>query len=485
MREKLEILDRLKDFDEYAQNSLKEWKIPGMAISIVKDDEMIFSKGYGFRDPEKGLEMNADTLYRIASNTKAFVSMSLAILVDEGKLEWDKPVKTYIPDFQLQDTYATEHVTPRDLLCHRTGLPGHDGALHFDNLSRKELIDRFRYLEPSYPIRTKLQYNNWVYMLAGYLVESISGQKWECFVQERILKPLGMEKTNFNFYKSILTENFAECFYSNEDSVIQFKHYDSKDPEYVYPRAPAGAINSSANEMAKWMILQLNKGVYEGKRIVSESAVKEMHLPQMVDYWNPQYIEIGEAAGALGWFVLTYRGHKLVVHGGYFGSQVYLLPEHKIGITYMPTLGGTPQGDIILYNLIDRLLGLDELPWAERKREEFKKNAEKARLEKSKVVPDKKEGTQISHPLDDFCGQFEHPGYGNILIQKNAEGLVVHEKERDYVLRHYHYDTFEFLSEEGDVEFKVTFHTDEKGTISSASVPFEPSIRAIVFERKQ
>lgn len=472
-----DLLERLIGFDDFVENTMKEWKVPGLALSVVQDGELVYSNGYGYRDPDKGLEMNADTLYRMASNSKAFAAMSLAMLVDEGKIEWDKPVRNYIPYFKLQDSYATEHVTPRDLLCHRTGLPAHDGAMH-DFKARKEMVENLQYLEPSYDIRTKLQYNNKMYMVAGHLVDCVAGQTWESFIQERIFNELGMEKSNFSFFKSRLSNNFAECFYMKGDELKQYKMHKNFDPEHKFPGSPAGGINSTANEIAKWMILQLNRGEYNGKRIVSEKAFDEMHSPQMIDNWNSPYAEHGESSCGLGWFVWRYRGYKIVLHGGFFGSQIFLVPQKKLGIAYMPTLG-SPLSDVVIYNLLDRMLGLDQIDWNGRKIKE------RDDAVKNQVAPvsDKRLGTVPTHDLSEYCGVYKHPAYGKFPIKTDGTKLFLDNGEgMDYELRHYHFDTFEFI-EDGEAQFKITFHTDSKGIVSSASAPFEPAVKDIVFVR--
>lgn len=471
-----EMLHRLEGFDQFIESGMKDWKIPGCAISIVKDGELIFSNGYGYRDPEKGLEMNADTLYRIASNTKAFVSMSLAILVDEGKLEWDKPVRHYIPYFRLRDNYATENITPRDLLCHRTGLPAHDWALH-QYKTRKEMVWNLQYLEPSYQMRTKLQYNNLMYMVAGHLIDCITGQSWESFAQERIFDPLGMEKTNFKYYKSRLSGNHAECFYLKDDELKMYKSdRENVDLDFIYPRSPAGGINSTANEMANWMILQLNKGEFNGKRIVSEKAFAEMHSPQMIDNWNSPYEEIGESSCGLGWFIWAYRGYKLVLHVGFFGSQVILVPQKKIGVAFMPTLN-TTFVDVVNFNILDRLMGFEQINWNERKLKE----CEDAKKNQKPAVSDQKLGTSPSHALEDYCGEYNHPAYGKMLIKTDGTRLLTEDDGEVHALRHYHYDTFEVLEKDGEAAFKITFRTDAKGVISSIAAPFELAVNEIIY----
>ncbi|MBC7959105.1 MAG: serine hydrolase [Vallitaleaceae bacterium] len=472
-----EDLLKLEGIDQLIEDGLKEWRVPGLAVAVVKDGELLFSNGYGFRDPEKGLKMNADTRYRIASNTKAFVSTALSILVDEGKLDWDKPVRHYIPYFRLKDSYATENVTPRDLLCHRTGLPAHDGALH-DCKTRKEMVENLQYLEASYPIRTKLQYNNLMYMTAGHLVDCISGQSWESFAQERIFKPLAMEKTNFSFAKSRLTDNFAECFYLKNDELRQYKYNNNSDPEYIYPRSPAGGINTTVNEIANWMIMQLNKGEFKGNRVVSENAFSQMHSPQMIDNWNSPYDELGESSCGLGWFIWAYRGEKLVVHGGFFGSQVYLLPKRNIGIAVFPTLG-SPLSDSTLFNIIDRLLGLNQIDWTGR----YINEREEAKKKQQPEVSNQIKETTPSHALEDYCGEFFNQGYGKFLIEWDGSNLFHKGDDHNHYLRHFHYDSFELLEPNGEVAFKITFNTDAKGVISSISVPFEPAVKDIIFTR--
>jgi CubicO group peptidase (beta-lactamase class C family) len=471
------ILERLSGFDDFVENTMKEWKVPGLALSVVKDGELIFSNGYGYRDPEKGLKMDADTLYRMASNSKAFASMSLAMLVDEGKLEWDKPVRNYIPYFKLKDPYATEHVTPRDLLCHRTGLPAHDGAQF---KTRKEMVENLQYLEPSYPIRTKLQYNNKMYMVAGHLVDCISGQSWESFIKEKIFDVIGMEKSNFSFFKSRLSGNFAECYYLKDNELKKYKTNKEFDPEHIFPGSPAGGINSTANEIAKWMILQLNKGEYNGKRIVSEKAFAEMHSPQMIDNWNSPYEEHGESSCGLGWFIWSYRGHKVVLHGGFFGSQIFLIPQKKLGIAYMPTLG-SPLSDVVIFNMLDRMLGLDCINWNERKI----KDRDEALKNQKKPISERRPDTNPSHALSDFCGIFMHPAYGKFLVKTDGTKLFLDvEEDKVYELQHYHFDTFELL-EDGEDPVKMTFHTDARGNISSVSAPFEPAVKDIEFIRSE
>jgi len=191
--------EALKDFEEVVTDAMKKFDVPGMAIAIVKYNDVVYSKGFGYRDVEKQLPVTPDTLFAIGSSTKAFTTFVLGTLVDEGKIEWDKPVRNYIPWFKLYDTGASERMTPRDLVTHRSGLPRHD-LVWYNNYdaSRKWLVERLPYLEPSADLREKFQYNNLMFLTAGYLTEVVTGKTWEEAVRERILLPLSMTRTNFS-----------------------------------------------------------------------------------------------------------------------------------------------------------------------------------------------------------------------------------------------------------------------------------------------
>lgn len=483
MREK-EIDNKLNGLDEFIMETIKDWKIPGLAIGVVKEDEVIYSKGFGMRDPEKDLEVNAETLFLTASNTKAFTSMSIGILVDEGKLEWDKPIKHYIPTFKLFDPYATEHLTLRDILCHRSGLPSHDWSMDDKNLTRKDRVELLQYLEPNMDIRAKHQYNNIMFMLAGYVVECVTGEIWEKFVQERILDPLEMTSTNFSRYKSMKTDNFAEHYHEVNDEIKKFTWENNGDPDSFSPRGPAGSINSNIIDLAKWLKLHLNKGVYNGKRIISEESLKQMHLPQIVDFWDIRDKEYSDGSCGMGWFIWYYRGHKIVEHGGFFGTRILLLPNERIGIIYLPTLLSLAQ-DSIPNTIIDRLLGYEATPWNERKKALFAEEKEKAKLEAEKIKAQfpRKEGTKPSHELKDYVGVYNHPAYLKLNIGLEDEKLVISHWGEKFTLSHYHYDTFEVLDPSGELIFRLTFHTDANGLVNSITSPFEPTIKDIEFLR--
>ncbi len=470
-------MEWLRDF---INNTIQEWKVPGLAIAIVQDNQIIFCEGFGLRDVEKGLKVTPKTLFAIGSCTKAFTTMAMGILADRGKLDWDKPVRNYLPTFKLYDSYATEHITPRDLVTHRSGLPRHDGVWYGTPFTRQEIVERLQYLEPSHELRTVFQYQNLMYMTAGYLVGQIAGSSWEEFVQQEIFNPLSMEGSNFSVVKSQEADDFALPYQEKDDEVkeIPFRNIDAV--------GPAGSINAHVTDMAKWLLLHLNQGKYDDKQIISSGNLSQMHMPQFVAPGPLEYEEILYSSYGLGWGITAYRGHNFIQHGGGidgFSALTTLMPQDKIGVVVLTNMNGTPLPSILTYQICDRLLGLDEVPWNERikkKVDEAKEAAEKA---KETTSSDRKTGTQPSHPLEDYTGNFEHPAYGIVSIEINDTHLKATHYSTVYELQHYHYDIFELKSELLEITERLSFFTDTKGNITSLSIPLEHTVKDIVFTR--
>src|ERR1043165_332207 len=307
---------RLKEIDEYAQKALRDWNIPGMAIAIVKDDKVIFAKGYGVRELGKPESVDEHTLFAIASNTKAFTASAVGILVDEGKIKWDDPVTKYLPDFQLYDPYVTREMTVRDLLSHRSGLATFGGDLlwYETNYDRKEIIRRIRYLKPIYSFRSRYGYQNIMFLTAGEIVAAVSGKSWDEFVRERFFNPLGMRMTTTSVRAFKPGDNVATP-HNEMDGKVRVIRYSVVDNV-----GGAAAINSNVAEMAEWLRLQLGRGTYNGKQIFSSKVSHEL--------WSPNTIipisEAGEKFNptrhfnlyGMGFFLSDYHGRKVVSHSG-------------------------------------------------------------------------------------------------------------------------------------------------------------------------
>ncbi|MBC8358146.1 MAG: serine hydrolase [Candidatus Aminicenantes bacterium] len=470
----------LKGLEKFINKTMEEWKVPGLGISILKDGNVVFSQGFGLRDVKRSMPVTPRTLFAIGSCTKAFTAVTMGILVDEGKLGWDTPVKEYLPTFKLKDPFATEKMTPRDLVCHRSGLPRHDSMWYNSSASRKELFDRLQYLEPSKDFRTTYQYQNLMFMTAGYMVGKIAGESWERLVRNRIIVPLGMNNSNFSVNDSQKDIDFALPYMEKDDKIIEipFRNIDTV--------GPAGSINSSVTDMANWLYLNLNKGKLGEQQIISEASLKEIHSPQMISSKSYKYDETFYSTYGMGWGITAYRGHLKLQHGGGidgFTALVTFMPRDNIGIVILTNKSGTPLPSIIANNVYDRLLGLKQIDWNKRIRDEVdkaKEEAEKAKKEKDK---DQKLNTKPSHPLEDYAGDYEHPGYGIISVKKEGDLLKAEYNSIPFTLKHYHYDVFEFNNELLDMSTKASFFTDLKGNIGSLTIQLEPAVKESIFTR--
>src|SRR4051794_14282864 len=316
-------------FEGFVDNVLKDWNLPGLAVGIVQSNKTIYAKGFGFRDVEKRLPVTTNTLFAIGSTTKAFTCAVLGTLVDEGKLDWDKPVRNYIPEFRLKDSHATELTTPRDLVTHRTGLPRHDLVWYGStSISRREVMQRLAYLEPSHAFREKFQYNNLMYVVAGHLIETITGQRWEENVRQRIFAPLGITNSNFSVRDSQRVTDFALPYREEKDEVkrIPFRNIDLV--------GPAGSINSSIHDMIPWLMLNLNKGKHGDRAIINASTLADIHSPQMTTGATVERADSSQPVYCLGWGISTDHGHRRLAHGGGidgFITQVILYPDDALG----------------------------------------------------------------------------------------------------------------------------------------------------------
>jgi CubicO group peptidase (beta-lactamase class C family) len=471
----------LNGFDGFVEQVMKDWHVPGLAVAIVKDGRVVYAKGYGYRDVKKGLKVTPDTLFAIGSCSKSFTATSLAILASEGKLDWDKPLRDYLPDFRLYDGYATAQLRPRDLVTHQSGLPRHDLVWYGSPLSRKELFDRLRYLEPSKPLHAKYQYNNLMFMTAGVLIERISGNTWEEFVRRRILDPLGMKATNFSVNDSQKTSDFSLPYQelNGEVKEIPFRNIDAI--------GPAGSINSSVNEMTHWLLLQLSKGKFEGRQIVAEKNLAEVHTPQIVAGGDLKYDESFYSSYAMGWAVTSYRGHPAVAHSGGidgFTSAVRFLPKDQLGVVVL-TNSSSPASGLISSNAVDRMLGLSEAPWAQRALDDMAKAKQTQAKAKADDEAKRKKDAQPTHKLSDYTGQFEHPAYQTLTISQEGEQLKFELHGLTGGLKHYHYDVFQGTEGSAGLEgTKLTFIVNPAGEIDSVVIPLEPSVKEIIFKRK-
>ncbi|WP_395006085.1 serine hydrolase [Undibacterium sp.] len=474
----------LVGFENEVEKIRNEWKVPGLAIAIIKGNQIIYAKGHGLRDVVKNLPMTADTILPIGSSTKAFTTAVMASLVDEGKLEWDKPIRSWIPTFKLQDAVATERMTPLDLVTHRSGMPRHDALWYNATLSRADMVRRLQYLEPNKDFRTDFQYNNAMFLTAGYLSEVITGKSWEENVKEKLFMPLGMKRANFSVEETQKDADFSQPYREEKNGTVKQIPYRS-----ISNVGPAGSINSSVNELSAWMQIHLNKGKFQGKQVLSPASIEYLHIPRMVlggAQSKPELVAIGYAPG---WFSDVYRGQLRLHHGGNidgFAAMVMMLPGSDIGIAVLSNLDGSPVRDFITRAAIDRLMGLEKRDWsgeALKRKNAMKADNDKAE-EKKKMAH--KTGTKPSHPITDYAGEYEHPGYGIATITQKDGKLTVEFNGIKTPLEHWHYDTFNGLKADDPVfeDQKIQFLTGLDGEIDAVKTALEPAVKDIVFTKK-
>jgi len=466
---------RIESLDDFILEEMEDWKVPGAAIVIVKNGEVILSKGYGTRNLKENKKVTEETIFAIGSSSKAFTAMVAGILVDEDRLKWDVPVTNYMPWFKMHDIFATERVTVRDMLCHRTGLARNHAAWYLVQCDRKELVRRIRYLLPNRDFRTGIGYQNQLYAAIGYLVEEITGKTWEEFVQEKIFDPLGMVSSQFSVEQSKVVPDLAAPYAEMERGVVEVPFHN------LDTIGPAGSINSNIKDMARWLLLNLNQGKYGGIQVISKASFEEMVTPQIIE--GPERIgfpckfpELQFHTYGLGWFIESFRGHKMVHHGGGidgFSALVSFMPDEKVGMVILTNLKNRqPFVHSLQYEAYDRLLGYKGRDWSGEVKEHITIVEQNLIEEKEALLQSAKQGTSPSLALQEYSGIYEHVGYGVITVSVEGENLKVKHGKNEIILKHHHYNVFFWDEGLFGVYFLVTFHINKDGDINKLMIPY-------------
>ena len=332
-----------KAIDALAEKALKDFETPGLAIAIVKDDKVLLVKGYGVREVGGKEPVTENTLFAIASCSKAFTAGSVASLIDEGKMKWDDRLSQHLTGFRLADPLADREVTLRDSMSHRHGLSRHDVLWIKSPWSREEIIQRMAYIAPTTSFRSTFEYNNLMFLAAGQAAGKANGSSWEDVVQKKIFNPLGMKAACFST-TVVEKREHARPHRRDEERKVESFPWDNIDNV-----GPAGSINACVGELSQWLRVQLNEGKLGDRRILSTATIKEMHMPQMVvrleGRWPTTFpLDVTtQLSYGLGWFISDYRAHHCVSHGGTlegFRAQTLLFPKDKLGIVVLSNLGG-------------------------------------------------------------------------------------------------------------------------------------------------
>ena len=468
---------QLNGFDQYMTQTLKDWNAPGACVGIIYKNKLVFAKGYGYRDYEKKLPVTPNTLYQIASNTKLFTTIATGMLVEQGKLDWDKPIITYVPSIQFYNNELNNTVTIHDMLSHRTGISRHDLIWYKADFSRKELFEKLKYLEPSQPLRQGFLYNNLMYSASGYIIELLAGKTWENFLSENIFTPLRMNSTVFSIRDMTKQVDYGVPFNEKRDTSILYRipFY-----EETGGMGPAGSIISNVNDMSHWLQALMNDGKYEGKQVLPSSAVKTSLTPSVAlpnTNLEKGYTEILNPVYCMGRQQSSYRGHLLAYHGGDlpgFHSQISYMPMDSIGvIVFVIGDQSAPLYNIISYNVYERLLGLSLTPWSERILKDVKEGKRIGREARGKATVGKVKGTNPSHPLEDYAGLYENAAYGIIKITQKDTALQFTLHHISLPLYHFHYDRFDTPNDEEDGLFSLNFATNPQGDIDRFAISLD------------
>lgn len=460
-------VERRKAIDALIKEAMTKWKLPGVAAVVVQHDEVIYLQGHGVREQGKDDPVTPDTLFALASLTKAFAATGLGVLVDEGKADWDDKVSKHLPAFRLHDALADRDVTLRDLLCHRSGLARHDILWYRASWSLDETVKRMAFLEPKHPFRSRYEYCNLGYVAAGMALGEAAGSSWEQLTRKKLLEPLGMKNATFTRKAVLAARDHATPHHHVQGKAVPIQWYP--DDEQV--RA-SGSLKASAREMAGWLRMNLAEGAVGDKRIVSAKALREIHTPQVV---VPLEADVAKMAGTtqvsygLGWRILDFRGKPLLEHGGAadgFRSRICLLPRQKAGFVLLTNAEDNyallALGNLLIEEL-QRVLPKDWHAFYQKKRE----NAEGVRALAAKTqLATRKKDTKPSREWSAYAGAFADRAYGTVTV-KEDKGLSLAWSSYTAKLEHFHYDTFVIESPPRLAGGLVRFELDRDGTVKA------------------
>ena len=476
-------------FDAYVTSVLETFTVPGVAIAIVKDGKVVLARGYGVRRLGDPAPVDAQTQFGIASNTKVFTATALALLVEEGKVEWDAPVIRYLPWFAMYDPYVTRELTVRDLLVHRSGLGLGAGDLLWwppSTYDRKEIVRRLRYIKPATSFRSAYAYDNVLYLVAGEVIEAVSGQRWEEFVRTRILDRVGMTHSDVNHSAAGQPGNVAAPHAEVNDTVRPVAPFLSDNTN------PAGGIVSGAEDMAKWVMVQLDSGrVADGSRLYSPASTRQIWRevsPEPIPDpppGLPPHLRPNVYGYALGLETRDYRGKLLLTHtGGLPGyvSRVAMLPELRLGVVVLTNQESGYAFNALAYRVLDHYLGVKAPDYVGI----YDGLNRQARAQLAKLASDAmghRDSTSApSLPLASYAGTYRDAWYGDVTIAEEHGKLVIRMTRTPSMvgdLQHWQHDTFvaRWRDRELRADASVTFALDPDGSIDQAKMaPTSPAV---------
>ena len=487
------LADPPANFDARVEAVRQQAGVPGMAVAIVENGRVVLARGYGVRRLGGAAKVDADTIFMTGSTGKAVTTAALATLVDAGKLAWDDKVTDHLPGFQMYDPWVTREMTVRDLLTHRSGLGLGQGDLLLiprGTLSRAEVVRRVRFLKPATSFRSGYAYDNILYVVAGQLIEAVSGQTYEDYVREHVFRPAGLRTATSDLAHRVGTANRAQP-HARLGGVVRGladqQVIDERD-ELSPASTPAGLLAMSANDLGRWLQIQLAHGAIPGGgRLFSEQQAAEMWKPHTIEPVGPVPPELAGTQPtfqdyALGWEVRDYRGARVVWHaGGVFGytTIVCMIPEKNVGFAITVNAEDSVARMGLMYELLDHYLGAPAQDWPSRYTAYVKRRlaASGEQVRASAATPAK---AGPSAPLATYAGAYEDAWYGKIVVRQDARGLTIDFTNTPRMtgrLEPYRYDTFVARFDDQGIEpAYVTFALDADGKVARATLkPVSPT----------
>lgn len=466
------------EFDSYVKNAVKEWDVPGLAIVVIKGDSVVFQKGYGVRELGKNEPVNEQTLFAIASTSKAFTATAIGMLVDEGKLKWDDPVVKHLPNFKLKDPDLTRQITVRDLLTHRAGLPNTDFLWFDPEATTGEIVKKLEHVEAVYPLRSGFIYQNIMYALAGEVIGAVSGMPWDEFVRERIFEPLKMERS---FTSRAATESADNVAKPHDLAGGQLKVIEGS---YADAIGPAGSMWSNVEDMSRWIRFLLNDcETGEGEKLLKTGTCEEMFKPQIAlsepSYPTAQLTKPKWNTYGLGWFQQDYEGRKVDFHTGSLSGMVAIagmIKDEGIGVFILANRDHTELRHALIYRVFDLFDQDPPRDWSNEIKVLYDERSDKQKASRTKSdstqLATRVPNTRLSLPLEKYTGTFKDELYGTVEITKQGKDLRLKYGGLKGNLEHWHFNTFRLTNDKQESTSRplINFQLDSSGKVEKVNI---------------
>jgi CubicO group peptidase (beta-lactamase class C family) len=423
----------LADLDSYVHGAMTQWKVPGLAIAVVKDGHVVMARGYGVRELGKPGRIDADTLFDIASNTKAFTAAALGTLVSGGKLQWDDPVVKYVPGFRLDSPYVTAEITLRDLLSHRSGYCDPSAMWYTSDDTTANIISRLQYQKASFGFRAHFCYDNAMYMVASEFVPAVTGETWNRYVATTLFAPLGMTRTVSTAAAVAAASNVARPHGEVDGKTRVIEPYWSNNMDVF---DAVGGINSSVNDMSHWLLMLLSGGSYQGRKVLDPAIIQSMETPQslvqpdseLTGWLNTQTPDSQFYAYGLGLFMQDYAGHKIAWHAGDIdgmASSLALVPDEHLGVVVLSNMSGNRAPEGVMFHVLQSYLGLPHRDVSAAMYAYIRKENSRSDALNRKMAAAARKGEKAPLPLPDYAGTYSDPFYGTARVGQEGGHLVL------------------------------------------------------------